>query len=187
MRVVVGMTGASGAVYGVRFLEVCREMGIETELVISDIAEKIISLETGKTVEDVKRLASTTYDPRELAAPIASGSYPVDGMVVIPCSMGTLGAIASGASKDLITRAAEVTVKQGRKLILVWREAPVSVIQLENMVRLAMAGAVLIPAAPAFYHLPKKIEDLIDFIVGKVFEALGVDHKLYKRWGERPV
>ncbi|MEM3519822.1 MAG: UbiX family flavin prenyltransferase [Candidatus Hadarchaeales archaeon] len=187
MKIVVGITGASGAVYGVRFLELCREMRIETELVISDVAEKIISLETGKTADDVKKLASITYDFQDLTAPIASGSHPVDGMVIIPCSMGTLGAIASGVSKDLITRAAEVTMKQGRKLILVWREAPVSVIQLENMLRLAKAGVVLIPAAPAFYHQPKKIEDLVDFIVGKVFEALGVDHRLYRRWGEKPV
>jgi 4-hydroxy-3-polyprenylbenzoate decarboxylase len=185
MRLLVAVPGASGVIYGRRFLEVCRQLGIDTELVISKTAEKIVEYELGETKEALFRLASRTYPPDDLAAPPASGSYGLDGMVIIPCSMGTLGKIASGTADDLISRAADVCLKQGRSLILVIRETPLNLIHLENMVRVHRAGGRILPACPAFYHAPADIGSLVDFVVGKVLDVLGVEHSLYKRWQGR--
>jgi 4-hydroxy-3-polyprenylbenzoate decarboxylase len=182
MRLVVALTGASGVIYGVRFLEACKDLGIQTELVVSKPAEILLKQELGKGASDLKKIATKSYTSDDLGATIASGSYKTDGMVVIPCSMGTLGAIASGVSKNLITRAADVTLKQDRPLVLVVRETPLNLIHLENMARLNRAGAVILPAAPAFYHKPKTVEDLVDFVVGRVLETFDVEHKLYKKW-----
>ncbi len=182
MHLIVAITGSSGVVYGVRLLEVCRTLGIETDLILSEPAEPILELELGMKPDGVRKLASRSYSPNELAAPPASGSYAVDGMVVAPCSMKTLGAIASGVTGDLISRAADVVLKQDRRLVLVPRETPLDLIHLENMVRLRRAGAVILPAAPAFYHGPEKISDLVDFVVGRILEMFGVEHKLYHRW-----
>ncbi len=182
MRLVIAITGSSGAVYGVRLLEVCRRLKVETELIVSKSAETLLSQELGKGVRDIKKLATRSYSPDNLMAPMSSGSYQVDGMAVVPCSMKTLGEIANGISHDLITRAADVTLKQNRKLVLVPRETPLNLIHLENMVRVKRAGAIVLPAAPAFYQKPEKISDLVDFIVGRVLEMFNVKHELYRPW-----
>lgn len=182
VRLVAAITGSSGVVYGVRLLEVCRELGIDTELIVSKSAETILELELGKKVDELEKLASVVYSPDDMTAPIASGSYKTDGMVIAPCSMKTLGAIASGISDNLITRAADVTLKQERKLVLVPRETPLNLIHLENMAKLKRAGATILPASPAFYTKPKEISDLIDFIVGRILEMFEVEHELYHRW-----
>jgi len=182
MHLIIAITGCSGVVYGVRLLETCRKLGIETDLVVSQAAEKILKLELGKNVEDIRKLATRSYPPDELSAPLASGSVKTDGMVIAPCSMKTLGAIASGIADNLITRAADVTLKEGRPLVLVPRETPLNLIHLENMVKLKRAGATILPAMPAFYNKPEGIPALIDFIVGRILDVLGVEHKLYRRW-----
>jgi 4-hydroxy-3-polyprenylbenzoate decarboxylase len=182
MRLVIAITGCSGVIYGVRFLEVCRQLGIETDLIISQAAERILDHELGKSAEDLRKLATRSYSPADLAAPLASGSVLTDGMVIAPCSMKTLGAIASGYAADLITRAADVVIKQNRPLVLVPRETPLSPIHLENMLKLARLGVYIIPACPGFYHKPRDIPGLIDFIVGKVLDVLKVEHQLYQRW-----
>ena len=182
MHIVVAITGCSGVVYGIRLLEACNELGIETDLIVSRAAEQILGLELGKKVDELRKLATRSYPPDDLTAPLTSGSYRVDAMVVVPCSMKTLGALASGVTSDLIARAADVTLKEGRPLVLVPRETPLDLIHLENMVRLRRAGATILPATPAFYHKPQKIPDLIDFIVGRVLDTLGVEHQLYRRW-----
>lgn len=182
MRLVLAITGSSGVVYGVRLLEACRDLGIETDLIISRSAGKLLELELGSKPEDLQGLATRSYQPDDLTAPIASGSCRVDGMVIAPCSMKTLGAVASGFASDLISRAADVMLKQGWPLVLVPRETPLNLIHLENMVKLKRAGATILPAAPGFYHKPEKISDLVDFIVGRVLEMFGVEHGLYRRW-----
>lgn len=182
MHLIIAITGCSGVVYGVRLLEACRKLGVETDLMVSQAAEKILELELGKTIEDVRKLATRNYSQDDLEAPLASGSVKTDGMVIAPCSMKTLGAIASGIADNLITRAADVTLKEGRPLVLVPRETPLNLIHLENMVRLKLAGATILPAMPGFYHEPKEISEMIDFIVGRILDVLGVEHKLYRRW-----
>jgi 4-hydroxy-3-polyprenylbenzoate decarboxylase len=182
MHLVIAITGCSGVVYGVRLLEACRKLGIETDLIVSQAAEKLLELELGKTIKDIRKLATRNYPQDDLAAPLASGSVKTDGMVIAPCSMKTLGAIASGIADNLITRAADVTLKEGRPLVLVPRETPLNLIHLENMVKLKRAGATILPAMPGFYYKPKEISELIDFIVGRILDVLGVEHKLYRRW-----
>ena len=182
MHLIVAITGSSGAVYGMRLLEVCKQLDIETDLIVSQAAETILKLELDKTVDELRKLATRSYSPDDLAAPPASGSYLVDGMTIVPCSMKTLGAIASGAANDLIARAADVMLKQGRPLVVVPRETPLNLIHLENMTKLRRAGATILPAMPAFYHKPKAIPDLVDFIVGRILDVIGVEHKLYRRW-----
>ena len=182
MHLIVAITGCSGVIYGVRLLEACRKLGIETDLIVSQAAEKLLELELDKTIKDIRKLATRNYSQDDLAAPLASGSVKTDGMVIAPCSMKTLGAIASGIADNLITRAADVTLKEGRPLVLVPRETPLNLIHLENMVKLKRAGATILPAMPGFYHKPKEISELIDFIVGRILDVLGVEHKLYQRW-----
>ncbi len=182
MRLVVGISGASGAVYGIRALEVLKELGVETHLVITDAGSKTIPLETDYTLAVVKRLAKKAYEPSSLTSRVSSGSFGTDGMVVIPCSMKTLGGIANGYADNLLLRAAEVSLKERRPLVLVVRETPLTLIHLENMVTVARAGAVVLPAMPAFYHRPRRVDDLVDHIVGKALDALGVEHNLYRRW-----
>jgi 4-hydroxy-3-polyprenylbenzoate decarboxylase len=183
MHLVVAITGSSGVIYGVRLLEACRSLGIETDLIISRPAGTLLELELGMRAEELQKLATRSYPPDDLTAPVASGSYGVDGMVIAPCSMKTLGNLAGGIASDLISRAADVMLKQNRTLVLVPRETPLNLIHLENMVRLKRAGATILPASPAFYHKPEKISDLVDFIVGRVLEVFGVKHGLYRGWG----
>ncbi|HID61010.1 MAG TPA: UbiX family flavin prenyltransferase [Hadesarchaea archaeon] len=182
MHLIVAITGSSGVIYGVKLLEVCKKFGIETDLIISKPAETLLELELKRKVADIRRLVTRSYSPDDMTAPMSSGSYEVDGMVIVPCSMKTLGAIANGVTTDLISRAADVTLKQNRPLVLVPRETPLNLIHLENMVKLRRAGATILVAAPAFYHEPKGISDLVDFIAGRILEILDFDHKLYRRW-----
>ena len=176
----VGISGASGVVYGIRLLQVLQ--GCVTHLVLSDSARKIMKIETDFELEDVEGLADHTYAPDDFTAPIASGSHLFDAMVVIPCSMGTLAGIASGSSDTLITRAADVCLKEKRRLILVPRETPLSLVQLKNMISAAEAGAIVLPACPAFYSRPDTIADMVDILVGRVLDLMGLENNLYERW-----
>ena len=185
-RIVVGISGASGVIYGVRLLEVLKDLGVETHLVISPAAKMTIIAETKYTVQSVEKLASKVYKFSDISASISSGSFETEGMVVIPCSMHTLGALASGVADSLLTRAAEVTMKERRTLIVVPRETPLSLIHIENMARLSRAGAIIVPAMPAFYFKPKNIDDVVDHLVGKVLDLLKLEHVLFKRWKGMP-
>lgn len=182
MRLIVAITGASGVVYGKRLLEVLKEKKVETYLIVSKAAERVIEHELEMNKRDLEKLASHIYDVNDLTAPIVSGSFKTDGIIVIPCSMKTLAGIAHGYSDNLILRAADVMLKEKRKLILVPRETPLSVVHLRNMLDLARQGVSIVPATPAYYHRPEKIEDIIDFIVGKVLDLLEIEHELFKRW-----
>ena len=185
-RILVAITGASGVAYGVRLLEVLAGAG-PAFAVLSDGAKKVLEHEgsMGPSLEEVlarHRERITLYEDADVAAGPSSGSFPIDGMAVCPCSMDTLAAIASGAARTLTQRAAHVTLKEGRKLVLVPRETPLNVIIIENLLRVARAGATVLPAAPAFYHKPRTIADQIDFIVGKTLDQFGIDHDLFRRW-----
>ena len=180
---IVAITGASGVIYGVRLVQVLAEQSIPVELVISDTATIVAREEMGIDLAGaVPQKSVHLHDFKDFTAPIASGSYPVEGMVVIPCSMGTLGAIASGLSQNLIHRAADCTIKEGRRLVLVPRETPLSAIHLENMLKLARLDVRMVPPMPAFYGDQQKVEDLVDFVVGKVLDQFGIVHALYPRW-----
>ncbi len=183
MRIVVGVTGASGSVYALRLLQVLKELGAESHLVVSRTGVEVVKYETGVDVEGLKALA-VWHDAGDLFAPIASGSFRTDGMVIVPCSMHTLGAIAQGVTENLLSRTADVMLKEGRPLLLAPRESPLNKIHVANMLKVMDAGARLIPASPAFYHRPASVEDLVDFVVGKLLDALGLEHNLYRRWGE---
>src|SRR5262249_39679522 len=165
-------------------LQVLREAGVETHLVVSDGAKSTIPLETRWTVNSVEALASTVYSNHDLAASISSGSFPTDGMIVAPCSMKTLAAIAHSFSADLLVRAADVTLKERRKLVLVPRETPLHLGHLRNMVRAAEIGAVILPPVPAFYHQPTTIDELIDQTVGKILDQVHIEHALVRSWGQ---
>ena len=184
MRLVVAITGASGAIYGKRLLEVLHDKKVETHLVVSKVAEKVIEHELETTKRSLEKLADHIYDVDDLTAPLLSGSFKTDGMVIIPCSMKTVAGIAHGYSDNLILRAADVTLKERRKLILVPRETPLNVIHLRNLLELSKQGVAIIPAMPAFYHKPKKIDALVDYVVGKVLDCLDIEHKLFRRWME---
>jgi len=181
-QVIVAISGASGAIYGVRLVRALRDARVRVHLTISPSAEITLKLETGMNPRDLARLATHTYPSTDLTAPISSGSSPIDGMVIAPCSTKTLAAIASGYSDNLITRAADVALKENRTLVLVPRETPLSQIHLRNMLTLARAGAVILPASPGFYHNPKTVDDLVDHVVGKIMDVLQIEHNLYKRW-----
>jgi 4-hydroxy-3-polyprenylbenzoate decarboxylase len=189
MRLVVAMTGATGATLGIRLLEVLTELRVETHLVLSDWARATIKIETDTSVDEVRALASHAYSSRDLSAGISSGSFRTDGMVVCPCSMKTLSAIRVGYSDNLITRAADVTLKERRRLVLVAREAPLSEIHLENMHYLARAGAVIFPPTVAYYSRPTSVDEVTDYVVGRVIDQLGIEHSLINRWkdGQHPM
>jgi 4-hydroxy-3-polyprenylbenzoate decarboxylase len=182
MRVVVGLSGSSSPIYGIRTLEALREAGVETHLVVSRGAERTIVLETRHTVDAVRALAHRVHPIEDLAAPIASGSFPVDAMVVAPCSMKTLATIAHSFGGDLLARAADVALKEGRKLVLVPRETPLHLGHLRNLVRAAEIGATILPPVPAFYSQPRTVDDLVNHTVGKILDQLRVPHTLYRRW-----
>lgn len=185
LPVVVAMTGATGAIYGIRLLEVLRELEMETHLVVSRWAEATIKTETDRRVDDVRALASVVYDEDDLAAPPASSGFVTAGMVVAPCSMRTLAAVANGLSDNLVQRAAAVHLQEGRRLVLLARESPLSVIHLENMLRVAKAGAVVAPPVPAFYAKLHSLDEMVDHTVGRALDQLGVEHQRIRRWGER--
>ncbi len=188
---VVGITGASGAPYAVRLLQQLTAAHRPVSLIVSKYGMRLLDTEMGIESTDALRAAVgkagwdscvTTYSNDDRGAPPASGSALTSGMIVCPCSMGTLSAIAVGASRSLIERAADVTLKEKRKLVLVPRETPLSAIHLGNMLRLTRAGAVVMPASPGFYHRPKQISDLVDFVVARMLDQLGIEQTLVKRW-----
>ena len=185
LPVLVAMTGATGAIYGIRLLEVLRELEVETHLVVSRWAEATIKTETDRRVDDVRALASVVYDEDDLAAPPASSGFVTAGMVVAPCSMRTLAAVANGFSDNLVQRAAAVHLQERRRLLLLARESPLSVIHLENMLRVAKAGAVVAPPVPAFYAKLRSLDEMVDHTVGRALDQLGVEHERIRRWGER--
>ncbi|GAB6171242.1 non-oxidative hydroxyarylic acid decarboxylases subunit B [Paradesulfitobacterium aromaticivorans] len=183
-RIIVGITGATGAIYGVQILEALRAAGdCETHLVISPWAEKTIVLETKYSPQQVKRMATFCHDYRNQGAPIASGSFGADGMVIAPCSMKTLSGIAHGYADNLIGRAADVMLKERHRLIMAPRETPLSEIHLENMLKLTRAGAVMVPPMPAFYNHPASLEDIINHHTSRILDLLGIDNSLTRRWG----
>ncbi|RLE66718.1 MAG: hypothetical protein DRJ47_01755 [Thermoprotei archaeon] len=182
LRIVLGITGASGVIYGIRLLETLVSFGHEVYVIVSSAALKVMELETEYTMDYIHQLATKVYGQDDLTAPLTSGSFKFDVMVIAPCSMNTLAAIAHGLESNLILRTASVALKEKRKLILVPRETPLSIIHLENMLAVARAGAVVLPASPGFYHKPTKLMDLVDHIVGKILDQLGIEHNLYRRW-----
>jgi 4-hydroxy-3-polyprenylbenzoate decarboxylase len=184
--VIVAMTGATGAIYGIRLLEALRELGTESHLVISRWAEATILAETDRKPDQVRALATRVYEEGDFTAPVASGSLATTAMIVAPCSMRTLAAVAHGLGDNLIQRAAEVHLQERRRLILLVRESPLSAIHLENMLRVARAGAVVAPPVPAFYARLRSLDDMVDHTVGRVLDLAGIDHERIRRWGERP-
>lgn len=181
-RIVVGITGATGTVFAIRLLEVLRDLGVETHLVMSKWAMATGKYETPLTQSDILQLATHAYVSKDLSAPIASGSFVHDGMMVVPCSMKTLAAIRTGFCDDLISRAADVSLKEGRKLLLAVRETPLSDIHLDNMLFLRRAGAVIFPPVPAFYSGPKTLDDIITQSVGRMLDSFGIHTDGFKRW-----
>lgn len=182
-KFVVGITGASGVILGIRLLQVVREARLaETHLVVSQAAKATIAQETHWKVSDVEALADATYSTHDIGATIASGSFVTAGMVIIPCSIKTLSAVANSYSADLISRAADVTLKEGRPLVLVVRETPLHLGHLRLMARAAEIGGVILPPMPAFYARPQTIEDVVDNIVGRVLLRLGIENELYLKW-----
>lgn len=181
-RIIVGVSGATGIIYGIRLLEVLKDIKVEANLILTEAAKKNILLETNFTVEEVERLAPKVHDIDDLAAPVSSGSFKTDGMVIVPCSIKTLSGVAYSYNENLLIRAADVTLKERRKLILVVRETPLHKGHLELMSRVADLGGIILPPIPAFYHSPRRIEDLIDHTIGKILDLMGIDHSLYTRW-----
>lgn len=182
MRVLLSIGGASGCVYGIRLLEELLNSKVELLLIVSDSAKNIIELETNYNFEDLKKKANFYFDNSDMFAGPASGTFKIDAMVVCPCSIKTLSAIANGYSDTLSSRAASCCLKEERKLILIVRETPLDLPGIKNMLSAKQAGATILPAMPGFYHKPQKIEDLVNFIVGKILDQLGLDHSLFKRW-----
>jgi 4-hydroxy-3-polyprenylbenzoate decarboxylase len=181
-RLIIGITGSTGAVFGVRMLEALRSTDLESHLVISKWGQRTLEHETRCTLEEVRGLASIVHNPRDLGATIASGSFKTEGMVVAPCSVRTLAAIATGYGEHLVHRAADVTMKEGRRLVLVVREMPLSVVHLENMLKLARMGVCIMPPMPAFYDHPKSLDDVVDQIVARVLDQFNIEVPFIKRW-----
>jgi 4-hydroxy-3-polyprenylbenzoate decarboxylase len=188
MKIIVGITGATGAIYGVRLLERLHEAEVETHLVISRWGARTLLHETAYSREQVEALASVSYAPADMGAAISSGSFRTEGMIVAPCSAKTLAAIAHGYGDGLIHRSADVVLKERRRLVLVVREAPLSDIHLENMLKLSRMGAVVLPPLPAFYSHPRTIDDLVDHTVSRILDQFGLDTSGVERWaGEMEV
>ncbi len=179
MRTIVAVTGASGAAYAETLL---RALKGDVELILTHDAETVIAEELGVSPDAFRKLATESFAADDLSAPAASGSHRFDAMVIVPCSGTTLAKIAHGIADNLVTRAAAVALKEGRKLVLVPRETPLSLIQLENLVAVTRAGAIVLPAMPGFYHRPQEVQDLVDFVVARILDQIGVDHKLAARW-----
>lgn len=181
-RIIVGVSGASGAIYAYRLIQVLADSGIEVHFVASKAGLEVLEYECGLTMVQLTQMVYKIYDVNRIDSAIASGSFPCESMVIVPCSMKTLGSLANGIAGNLLTRAADVTLKEGRKLVLVTRETPVHAIHLENMLKLSHAGARIVPACPGFYHRPQTIEELVDMLVGKICDTLNVDNDLFERW-----
>jgi len=182
VKIVVGISGASGAIYGIRVLEVLRRCGIETHLVISKSAKRTIDTETNYRIEELEKLAGSVYENENIGAAIASGSFRHDGMIVAPCSMKSLSAMANSYNDNLLVRAADVTLKEKRKLLVIVRETPLHIGHLRLMTTLAELGGIILPPVPAFYHHPETIDDIINQTVGKALDQFGIEHQLFHRW-----
>jgi 4-hydroxy-3-polyprenylbenzoate decarboxylase len=182
MRLVVGITGASGVIFGVRTLQALKTLNVETHLVMSKWARATLAHETAYSPADIEALATEFHHPENQAAPISSGSFRTDGMIIAPCSMKTLAAIRMGFGDSLIARAADVTLKERRKLVLVARESPLSEIHLDNMLALARMGSVILPPVPAFYSKPKSLDDMVDHIIGRLLDQFALDMPGMNRW-----
>ncbi|TWS96810.1 UbiX family flavin prenyltransferase [Reyranella sp. CPCC 100927] len=183
-RLIIGISGASGVIHGVRLLQLLQPLPIETHLVMTKTAEVTLAHETDWKVKDVKTLADHVHAPGDLAAPISSGSFKTMGMVIAPCSMRSLGEIATGISSSLLTRAADVVLKERRKLVLLPRETPLHAVHLRNMATVAELGAIIAPPLPAFYNRPQTIEDIVNHTAGRVLDLFDIDPGVVKRWGE---
>ena len=177
MRILVAITGASGIIYGKRLVEALRASKQKVSVVISNGAKKVAKAEGA-------HLPAADYEEFDFSAPFASGSSAADAMIICPCSLKTLGEIANGVGNSLITRAAEVAMKERKKLVLVVRETPYSLIAIKNMELVTLSGAIVLPASPGFYHHPETISDLVDYVVGKTLDVAGIPNKLFKRWGK---
>ena len=181
-RIIVGITGASGTIFGVRILEALREAGVETHLVLSKWGARTLIHETPHSLEEVQAMASVCHNPGDHGASISSGSFSTDGMIIAPCSVRTLAAIAHGTGDNLVHRAADVVLKERRKLVLMVRESPLHEIHLENMLRLARMGTVIMPPMPAFYNHPRSIDDMVNHLVMRALDQFGIHHHRMPRW-----
>lgn len=186
MKIVVGITGASGSIYAYTLIRALHQLNIETYVIATEMAKKVMKFECGITMNEIKAYAEV-LDNGNLFASVASGSFKTDGMVILPCSMNSLGAIANGVGDTLLSRTASVMLKEKRRLVVVPRETPLHLIHLENMTRLARAGADIMPASPGFYHHPTEIWELVNFVIARILDALNIDHRLMARWGEKAV
>ncbi len=183
-RLVIGIAGASGVIYGIKMLQHLKKTDMEVHLIISEAGKKNIEIETDWAVEDVLAMAHFVYDNKNVGASLASGSFLTEGMVVIPCTIKTLSGIANSYTDNLLVRAADVTLKEKRKLVLVVRETPLHRGHLRLMTMAAEMGAHILPPVPSFYHQPKTIDDILDQTIGKIFDYLNIEHSLFKRWGQ---
>ena len=182
-RIVIGISGASGVIYGVKMLNLFKEKDYEIHLILSEAGKKNIEIETGYKADEVAAMANYAYDNKDVGAALASGSFLTYGMVVVPCTIKTLSGIANSYTDNLLVRAADVTLKEKRKLVLVVRETPLHKGHLRLMTMAADMGAHILPPVPSFYHQPKTIDDIIDQTIGKIFDYLCIEHDLFRRWG----
>jgi flavin prenyltransferase len=187
LKLVVGISGSSGVIYGIRFLQTLAKLKIETHLVLSKWAKKNIEIETDENIDEILNVADFSYEETNMAAAISSGSFKTNGMAIIPCSMKTMSSIANGYDDNLISRAASVTIKENRRLVIVPRETPLSKIHITNMLKLSEIGVVILPAMPGFYHRPKTIEDMISHIIGKTLDQFNINNDIFTRWGTSKV
>lgn len=181
-RIIVAMTGATGVHLGIKTILALRNLNVETHLILSKWAEHTIKHETDYTIANIRALVDCAHNYNDMAAPISSGSFRVDGMIVVPCSMKTLSAISTGYCDNLVARAADVVLKERRRLVLVTRESPLSGIHLQNMINITNNGGVIFPPVPAFYHMPNSIDEMIDQVVGRVLDLFDLDSGDFKRW-----
>ena len=184
MHTIVALTGASGSIYGVRLLEALGKAGCKRTVILTDDAQKVLRIETGLKAADIKKRSERFFRNSDMDAPIASGSARWDAMVICPCTMSTASKIAAGISDNLTCRAAHVALKERRGLVVVPRETPVSTPHLRALASLSETGVIVLPAMPAFYGKPQNVDDLVDFVVGRILDVLGIDNALYKRWGD---
>jgi len=183
-RIILAITGASGAIYGVRTLEALKKLGVEVHLILSDVGARVLAEETGFQLGDIAKIADRHYQPDDLSAAIASGSFHTDGMLIVPCSIKTLSGVANSYAENLIQRAADVCLKEGSSLLLAVRETPLHAGHLRLMSIAAQAGAILFPPMPAFYDHPKTLDDLINATVGRMLARVGIENDLYQPWGK---
>ena len=182
MRLIIGLTGSSGILYGIRMLEALKQSKVEVHLIMTEWAKKCLTLETDYDFKYVRSLTDHYSDDSNMAASVSSGTHKTDGMIIIPCTMKTLSSIANGYEETLVARAAGVTMKESRKLVVVPRETPLTSIHLENMLKLSRIGVVILPAMPGFYNRPKNVDDVLNHVVGKCLDQFEIEHTLFKRW-----